>query len=89
MKHLVVGGKNIASLTDKTTYMQGISKIVVTISSYKKVLQALQMKTILKRSRYWGWKISYISPTKYIVEKGDGSLQIHKYMNKNYKMRQL
>ena len=47
------------------------------------------MKTILKRSRYWGWKISYISPTKYIVEKGDGSLQIHKYMNKNYKMRQL
>ena len=62
--------------------MQGISKIIVTISSYKKVLQALQMKTILKMSRYWGWKISHILPTKYIVEKGDGSLQIHKYVNK-------
>ena len=33
-------------------------------------------------SRYWGWKISHILPTKYIVEKGDGSLQIHKYVNK-------
>ena len=62
--------------------MQGISKIIVTISSYKNFLQALQMKTILKMSRYWGWKISRILPTKYIVEKGDGSLQIHKYMNK-------
>ena len=62
--------------------MQGISKIIVTISLYKKNLQALQMKTILKLSRYWGWKISRILPTKYIVEKGDGSLQIHKYMNK-------
>ena len=62
--------------------MQGISKIIVTISSNKKILQALQMKTILKMSRYWGWKISHILPTKYIVEKGYGSLQIHKYMNK-------
>ena len=51
--------------------MQGISKIIVTISSYKNFLQALQMKTILKMSRYWGWKISQILPTKYIVEKGD------------------
>ena len=40
------------------------------------------MKTILKMSRYWEWKISHILPTKYIAEKGDGSLQIHKYMNK-------
>ena len=40
------------------------------------------MKTILKMSRYWGSKISHVLPTKYIIEKGDGSLQIHKYMNK-------
>ena len=40
------------------------------------------MKTIFKMSRYWGWKISHILPTKCIFGKGDGSLQIQKYMNK-------
>ena len=39
------------------------------------------MKTIKKMSRYWGLKILHILPTKYIIEKGDVSLQIHKYMN--------
>ena len=31
-------------------------------------------------SRYWGWKISQMLPAKYIIEKDDGFLQIHKYI---------
>ena len=36
-------------------------------------------------SRSWGWKISHMLSTIYIIEKDDGSLQIHKYMNKKIK----
>ena len=39
------------------------------------------MKTNLKMSRYWWRKISQILPTKYIIEKNDGFLQLYKYMN--------
>ena len=35
--------------------------------------------------KYLGWKISQILPRKYIIEKDDGFLQIHKYMNKRLK----
>ena len=32
-------------------------------------------------SRYWWRKISQILPTKYIIEKNDGFLQLYKYAN--------
>ena len=34
-------------------------------------------------SRYWRKKILQMLPTKYIIKKDDGFLQIYKYINKN------
>ena len=48
--------------------------MIVTVSSYKIILHALQMKTVLKMSRYSGWKISQILTRKYIIEKDNGFL---------------
>ena len=61
--------------------------MIVTVSSYKIILHALQMKTVLKMSRYWGWKyhISYQQNT--LLRK---VVALYKFVNiwiKNYKVR--